>query len=166
MAIQPDVAAGSAPSPDVQSRIQREERDDSETWKKIAEESILRRVDKLTDGAKQIININGFLLTAYFAAISLSSLNKYLVIRAFWDFRLWLILGPALLSLFGLVSAVWALDPSEYPRTDDAERIKSYWRLDCGHINWWVWVARIFTLFAFGLIVINIYAYLRLVCDP
>ena len=165
MAIQPDII-GSTPRSEVRSRIQQEECDDSEIWKKVAEASILGRIDRLTEGAKQIINITGFLLTAYFAAISLSSLNKYLVIRTFWDFHLWLILSPALLSLFGLISAVWALDPSKYPLTDDTERIKSSWKSDCGHINWWVWVARIFTLFAFGLIVVNIYAYLQLVCDP
>jgi len=165
MSVQPDIV-GSIPRPENQHRIQQEKCNEIKIWEKVAEDNILGRIDRLTEGAKQIINITGFLLTTYFAAISFSSLNKYLIIRTVWDWNLWFILGPALFSLIGLGSAVWALDPGNHPLTDKIEDTKLFWNSRCGHINRYIWIARIFTLLAFGLMVFNMYCYILLICDP
>lgn len=161
--MQPDIV-GSVP--ENKEQINREEVNETKIWEKVAEDNILGRIDRLTEVAKQIINITGFLLTTYFVAISFSSLDKYLIIRTVWDCNLWLIMGPALLSFIGLISAVVALDPGNYPWTDKTEDTKIFWNSRCSHINRYIWIARIFTFLAFGLIIFNMYRYILLICDP
>jgi hypothetical protein len=165
MVIPPDII-GSHPSQEHQTIIQREEREDTRFWKKLAEAAILGKPSRLIEGAKQIIYINGILLIAYFAAISLSSLKDYLVMRKPWDFLLLLIISPAFMLFIGLIFAVWALEPTSYPLTSNPRLIENSYNKECGRISFRVWIARIIPVVGFGLIVINIYAYLWLICDP
>lgn len=162
----PEIVVGSELPPEIRDEVQREEQEDSKFWRGVAESAISEKVGRLSEGAKQIISINGVLLTAYFAAISLSSLDDQLVVGTPWDWHLILIISPAIMLFIGLVSAAWALEPTSYPLTNNTRLIESLWDKECNFISSRVWWARLFSLLGFGLIVVNIYAYLCIICDP
>lgn len=138
-------------------------------WRNIAKEREKGRMDRAIDGLKQIINLNGIILGVYFATLSISSLNNYLVIRSNSDI-IWvlLLLLPAIVWLLSLGFAISALCSNPiFPKwTNDAKIIEESWRKEFEYLSSRLTRSRITLLIGFGLMILNIAVYIYVSCDP
>jgi hypothetical protein len=143
--------------------------DERNFWRNVAKERKRGQIDRTLDGLKQIINLNGVIIGVYFAALSISSLNKFLIIRSILDIG-WIIfiLGPSFAWLVSLSLSICALCASPvFPHwTNDVDIIKSLWQNEFKSLSTNLARARQALLIGFVLMFLNIAVYIYISCDP
>lgn len=146
-----------------------QDRGEEDFWRNIAKERKSGQIDRTLDGLKQIINLNGVILGVYFATLSISSLNKFLIIRSILDIGwILLILGPAIAWLVSLSFSICALcsNPAFPHWTNDANIIESSWKKDFKSLSKRLTLSRWALLIGFGLMILNIAFYIYVSCNP
>lgn len=90
--------------------------DEDKFWLLAGQNSLRKSIDTIEDAAKQLISINTFAQTIYFASISFSNIKS--ILSKFSEVNQWLIavglLLPIISWIFSLIFAVLAFTPKYY----------------------------------------------------
>lgn len=139
--------------------------DEQMFWKGVKQASLKGKIDRYVDGAKQIISLNGALLGLYFAALSFSSIGKYIKIESLWDLPLLLLfMSPAFFWCVGLVFALISIAPPPEGWVMESQSIKMQWKNECNKMEKCLWRSRIFTFIGLALMMVGSFLYLICIC--
>ena len=139
--------------------------DEQEFWKGVKQASLKGKIDRYVDGAKQIISLNVALLGLYFAAISFSSIGKYMKIESLWDFPLLLLfMSPPVFWCIGLGFALISIGPPPEGWVMESQSIKMQWKNECNKMEKHLWTARKVTFIGLALMITCVFFYLIYMC--